>query len=354
MASHRASRAQTRRKLSLQGGRESGKSLEPEVWCVRNLVGWPQNSRQRVNLSVRGLCCSSNTCAGSGLSPERVLRGLRHPSHGLSTTRRCGTLVDTCSEYNGMWISFLVAAGRRIRAGSASVKTRLMRAFRFTAFLCASSTIADPTVRMSKFLIWKYCFFPKSGSLTDLLLSLQGTSRQAAPNNHNKSKCVAPAHNEHLLAAKSGKVKEPTKQVLILKAADYMGSSHSNWQIVPHTMAVWFHEAMSVLLRSPHSTRHGSWSTRRCSSLRSWSTVSLMYIGLPSETLTMKFRKLYGTRFSGTDNAITAKGWHSPTGSRKQQVPFSYNCHPIPCTFGRVFYAPPGVARVELDDSIQE
>ena len=43
-------------------------------------------------------------------------------------------------------------------------------------------------------------------------------------------------------------------------------------------------------------------------------------------------------------HAITAKGRHSQTGSRIQQVPSSYTPNICSCIFWRVFNAPPGVA----------
>ena len=49
-------------------------------------------------------------------------------------------------------------------------------------------------------------------------------------------------------------------------------------------------------------------------------------------------------------HAITAKGWHSPTGSRIQQVPLTYTHNRFPCTCLVRVLRSAGRKRVEKDD----
>merc|ERR1719323_119414 len=66
----------------------------------------------------------------------------------------------------------------------------------------------------------------------------------------SRSKCDAfGAHGGQRLAARSGSVKGPSKHVHIFSAAHGMGSRVSSLHTVPPTMAVWLHDAISILSR---------------------------------------------------------------------------------------------------------
>mmetsp|Transcript_44432 Transcript_44432/g.117453 ORF Transcript_44432/g.117453 Transcript_44432/m.117453 type:complete len:284 (+) Transcript_44432:349-1200(+) len=116
-----------------------------------------------------------------------------------------------------------------------------------------------------------------------------------------RSKRVAPPQGEQLLAARSARLKRPSKQVLIFSAAASMGSSDSSMHTVLPTIAVWFQDAISILAMAPGSSAADTpgW-TVRCSSFISWSIVSRMYSGLPSVTRETSFPSSADTPCSGT------------------------------------------------------
>mmetsp|Transcript_1923 Transcript_1923/g.4775 ORF Transcript_1923/g.4775 Transcript_1923/m.4775 type:complete len:223 (+) Transcript_1923:154-822(+) len=220
-----------------------------------------------------------------------------------------------------MCCAFRFLARSSILPGSSRHSARSMRACRLTDFFWASKTIAPPTARMSMFRVWKYCVLPKASFVSSMTESsllpsssscsssamasmmLDSTNILIALNNRKKSKCVASAHLEQVLAAKSGNVKVPWKQVLILRTAASRGSSDSNKQTVPPTIAVCCQLARLILSISLTSIFFGclfapTWTCRLCSS--SWSMVSLMCLGFPSVTLVTNCRNAWGIIVSGT------------------------------------------------------
>mmetsp|Transcript_18448 Transcript_18448/g.43157 ORF Transcript_18448/g.43157 Transcript_18448/m.43157 type:complete len:213 (-) Transcript_18448:2672-3310(-) len=202
------------------------------------------------------------------------------------------------------------AANSVILSGRSCFRTLSIKAFRFTDFFCASSTMEAPTVRMRALCIMKYSVSPKLLSLPELRgLSLLGggtlsmkpreTSFLVARKRRSKSKWVEPPHCEQLLAAKSGSVKGPSKQVDIFNAAISIGSKDSMLQTVPPTIAVWFQAAISIFSNAPMRVAELPGFTLRTFSSLSWSSVSRMYRGLPIVTWETNRRNGGGTASSG-------------------------------------------------------
>mmetsp|Transcript_85654 Transcript_85654/g.199088 ORF Transcript_85654/g.199088 Transcript_85654/m.199088 type:complete len:200 (-) Transcript_85654:841-1440(-) len=196
--------------------------------------------------------------------------------------------------------AFFLAAISFIRSGSSFCRTRSINALRLTDFFFASRTRAAPTVRMSRLCMRKRCVLPKgrswaaaaggvrsswslarlgelgggcsTASMMPMLMSLR-----VAQKSRRRSKRVAPPHCEQLLAARSGNVKVPSKQVLIFRAAAGIGSKLSSLQTVPPTIAVWFHDAMSTLSSAPSpKLAEEPAHTARCLSSINCSSVSRM------------------------------------------------------------------------------
>mmetsp|Transcript_12639 Transcript_12639/g.37580 ORF Transcript_12639/g.37580 Transcript_12639/m.37580 type:complete len:228 (+) Transcript_12639:243-926(+) len=213
-----------------------------------------------------------------------------------------------------------------IRSGKSCFSTRSIKAFRLTLFFWASNTMEAPTVRTSKFCIWKYgvlstgagwssTFEVSAEAWLAMRFSFASTwlpsactssmmfifiSFRVAPYKRSKSKYEAPPHWEQLLAARSGNVKGPSKHVLILRAAASIGSNDSNKHTVPPIICVWFHWAILIWSSGPLSVADAPFFTFMWLSCRSWSSVSRMYSGFPSVTSPMNLRNSGGTAFSGT------------------------------------------------------